>query len=196
MKTTELKQITDFEKIITLKENENDTINYVIIDYNDEKNTVESSTVENEMKKEINIDDIKKDFISTVVKLSEEDDAEIIEKFTFKDSDFTDNNVKNRKLIAKINNACNYIAANGRIGAGKIILLSEKTFNKYKDAFDLYLNDDYHQFLFDDSINDIIVYRKNTIEQPGLILVYNKEKYSFESIGFYPERQFLKITLN
>ena len=186
MKTTELKQITDFEKIITLKENENDTINYVIIDYNDEKNTVESSTVENEMKKEINIDDIKKDFISTVVKLSEEDDAEIIEKFTFKD----------RKLIAKINNACNYIAANGRIGAGKIILLSEKTFNKYKDAFDLYLNDDYHQFLFDDSINDIIVYRKNTIEQPGLILVYNKEKYSFESIGFYPERQFLKITLN
>lgn len=49
--------------------------------------------------------------------------------------------------------------------------------------------------MFDDSVDDLILYRKNSSDQPGLILAHTENEYEFVEIGFYPNKQFFKIKL-
>lgn len=119
-----------------------------------------------------------------------EDD--VLEKFTYR---FNDNQLKtNIKSIIK--NATLHIASNGRIGPASHIIISKENYDK----FNLSENDIKLEVLYvDNDVKDIYLYRKNTIEQPGLIMLYYNENdevyFNIESIGLYPERQFIKITI-
>lgn len=107
-------------------------------------------------------------------------------KFTLKNCD--ESNYK-----YKIQNGSNYIAVDGRIGPARNILVSEDNYKKYnlKDICDqMKLT-----ILFDDNVNDIYLYRCNSIDQPGLSLLFFEDKYELTTTGFYPEKFFLKITL-
>jgi len=96
-----------------------------------------------------------------------------------------------RKWISTILNASNHIAGEGRIGPGKIMLVSENNYNnKNLKSIEHYL-----QVKFIDSDDYIILYRKNDIDQPGLSLVYNENNYAFIESGFFPEKQFVKINI-
>lgn len=94
-------------------------------------------------------------------------------------------------IKTKIKNASNIIAVTGRYGHAEIILISKKNYEKL--GLEEIKNE--YEFLFTDFVKDIILYRKNNYNQPGLIMFYNKRKLSFEKIGFYPEKQYLKIKL-
>jgi hypothetical protein len=94
-------------------------------------------------------------------------------------------------IKTKINIASNLIATTGRYGPAEIILISKKNFEKLGLEE---IKKDY-EFYFTDFVKDIILYRKNNCNQPGLVMFYNKRKLSFEKIGFYPEKQYLKIKL-
>ena len=98
-----------------------------------------------------------------------------------------------KAIYAKIVNASNYIASSGRIGFASHMLISKENFEKNKIS-DIE-NIQNLKIIFDDSIKDIYLYRQNPIDQPGLILIYNDKKYSFEKIGDRPESQFIKVTL-
>lgn len=100
--------------------------------------------------------------------------------------------------MQKILSACNRIAQCGRIGPGTNILISEKNYNKYNINRLIELMNQPLIVLFDDKlIDNMIVYRKNTIDQPGLFLLYNKNNnmYNILEIGFYPDKQFVNIQL-
>lgn len=101
-----------------------------------------------------------------------------------------------KKITAKIFNAVYYVASNGRIGKATTLLVSEENDKKY-NLSELLKN---HGTLNDleivhGDVDDIYVYRKNKIDQPGLMLIYNEDKYYIADIGFYPHRQFMTIKL-
>lgn len=96
-----------------------------------------------------------------------------------------------RRNISKILTASNTIAVDGRIGPAKKILVSEDNYNKY-GLSNLFEN---FEVNFVNNIDDLILYRDNDIDQPGIMLLYNEEKYSIISKGFFPEHQFAKIEL-
>jgi hypothetical protein len=85
------------------------------------------------------------------------------------------------------------IAAEGKIGNATNILISEENFNKYnlKDV----CNELELEILFDNSVKDIILYRRNEIDMPGLVLCHTEDKYELIEIGLFPEKQFYKINL-
>jgi hypothetical protein len=92
------------------------------------------------------------------------------------------------KFINRLKNISNYIAADGRIGKANTIILNEKWYNIIK-------NNDYFKeldFIVDELLDDkIYLYRKNNIDYPGIIFVYNKQEKSFNivNLGYYPEKQ-------
>ena len=60
---------------------------------------------------------------------------------------------------------------------------------------DTLINQNY-DIVYED-VDDIYLYRKNDFDQPGLCLVYNPEnnKKQIVELGFFPHKQFMKITL-
>lgn len=132
--------------------------------------------------------EIKDLLVTEIMKLSNMNNIsdELKIKFTLKNCD--ESNYK-----YKIQNGSNYIAADGRIGRATNILVSEENYNKYN------LKDICEEMklttLFDSRVNDVYLYRYNSIEQPGLLLVYYQNRYELITTGFYPEKFFLKITL-
>jgi hypothetical protein len=109
------------------------------------------------------------------------------EKFTY-----SGNN--ERKLYSTILSAGSIIAVRGRIGPPSNILISEENYKKY-ELKSLCESCNY-KILFDDSVNDLFIYRKNNYEQPGLILSFFENKYELVEVGFNPEKHFMKIILN
>jgi hypothetical protein len=99
---------------------------------------------------------------------------------------FNSNDIKPNILAAS-----KHIGEVGRIGIGNILLLNKKTSEKYD------LDDVLETVMYDDSISEseIFIYRKNSIEQPGLIYCYNDDKYMFVDIGFFPQKQYAKIVI-
>jgi hypothetical protein len=97
--------------------------------------------------------------------------------------------------LAKILVASVYINIEGKIGPATNMIISKENYEKFS------ISDFCGRFeiLFED-VNDIYLYRKNTTEQPGLVLFYYTDEndidyYNIESIGFYPEKQFIKINI-
>jgi hypothetical protein len=94
-----------------------------------------------------------------------------------------------KDIKTQVQIASYYIASNGRMGSATNIIISHKNYYKYELNY-------HHKNLepyFDESIEDIILYRKNNFEQPGLVLVCNDDKYSIDRVGLHPENQFFKI---
>lgn len=104
-----------------------------------------------------------------------------------------DANEDNKKVYSKILSASNYIAIKSRFGPATNILTSTYNFDKYSLSK---LYDNGFEIILDDSIEDIYVYRKNSIDQPGLILLTCGNKYNVIKVGSNPEYGFKKIKIN
>ena len=163
----------ELEKYVTLRELKNDEISLIYFDFNGDNpsaNTKNGTLTQTDRSK------VNELLVSNILKLSKE--KEELSKLPF-----------TKQLI---NHASNFIAVDGKIGQATNMLISEDNYTKYGiDKFDLKL-----EVMFDDSVEDCILYRKNTKDQPGLILLYNENKYEFMPIGFFPEKQFSKIKLS
>jgi hypothetical protein len=91
----------------------------------------------------------------------------------------------------KLIKASNYIASKNRMGPANHIIANQFTFDKYKNIFDK-LN---LTAIIDETVNDVILYRMNSIDQPGLVLIYFDDIYDIADIGFFPYRNYLKLSL-
>lgn len=192
-------KIDELSKYITTSNCENE-YKLMFVDFNYDVFEPELINVSNELNK-TDISIAKDLILEKILELSNKNEDS--EKFSIKKSieGITDESIISRKAYAKILSGCNYIAANGRIGSGNTILISEENYNKYKlSVFDFENVENVpdkmtREVIFDESINDIILYRKNDIDQPGLVLLYSDDKYDVIDIGIYPEKQFIKIEL-
>lgn len=138
---------------------------------------------------------IKNEFVNMVSKLTEvncQEDPELYEKFNFTYETELDDAKNQRRLISKIFNASNLIAASGRIGPAQYMILSKENYKKYN----LEIMESTIEPIFHD-IDNILLFRRNSIDQPGIIYLKNNisNKYAILSIGFYPQKQYIKINL-
>ncbi len=190
-----MNKITDF---VNIKEIEGEVFELMYVDMKNEDDgsfgpqTVTSKTqLSNKLKDE---KEIISEIIEKVNDLSTQDkDEELLEKFSLKNIiiDEKDEGSYNRRVIAKILNASNYIASEGRIGAGNNLIISEKNYKKY--SIKKIIPQLYNMNIILEDVDDIYIFRKNSVDQPGLIMIKNKEKYELVDIGFYPQKYFLKI---
>jgi len=178
-----------FEKYVSIKECpiHNDEYKISYIDFNtstipytspQSQNSCSAYTVETKLRK-INKSEIKKLIIDKIVELSKKNDLKLSLK-----------NVTKDKINSKIREASNVIAVEGRIGPANRMLISHYNYDKYlkKD----FIHPDI-EIIFNDSVTDIIIYRKNEPDQPGVILIHNNEKCDILSIGLYPEKHYVRI---
>lgn len=192
----------NLEKWITLKECDSKNFEICFVDLPDltkltEDLKIELFTKTKELEK-TKKSDIKDLMLKNIYELSEKHDKDILEKFSYSDEMYKDETeqTKIRKCMAKIYNASLYIAVNGRIAQATNMIISKENY----DRFNISDFSGRFEILFED-VDDIYLYRKNTPDQPGLVLFYhtdenNYDYYEIESIGFYPERQFIKIKIN
>ncbi len=131
-----------------------------------------------------------------------------------------------RRLFTKLKLGSNYIATEGRIGPAQYMIISPFMMEKIYDSVSYIQIKSIHDIMFngkdlnvyvmeyignisgvsvlvDDRIsdNEILLYRKNNIDQPGLSFIWKKEsddsfKYDIVDIGFFPEKQCLKVSIN
>jgi len=174
--------IVDLDNPLT---RENETMGQVIVPEVFSKNVELSEDF-------ISEDDVKEKAIEKIIELSERNfngnNAELYEKFKFKFSDFPENT--SRKLMSKIFTGSSAIAVNGRIGPAQYMIISEEIYNEHGLSD---ISGTITPIFYD--TKDIYLFRKNTMDQPGLVYITNNDKYSLVDIGFYPEKQFLKIKL-
>lgn len=113
-----------------------------------------------------------------------------------------------RKILAKLYNLSNWIATTCRIGPGKFLITNSKT-NDY--LLKLHINIEQFRLFVFDSLEDgkIIMGRKNSFDQPGILLVLNENSiedivykdgksyvnllYSFSANGYNPERNYFPM---
>jgi len=140
----------------------------------------------------ISEDDVKEKSIEKIIELSEinfhGNDVELYQKFKFKLFEYSLNDVR-RKLLSRILMGSNTIAMKGRIGPAHYMIISEDNYHRYELSSIENIKPIFHD------TKDIVLFRKNSINQPGLVYITNNDKYSLVDIGFYPEKQFLKIKI-
>lgn len=181
----------EYSKFVTIKESQVDEPKLSIVDIDD---SFEVKIFEPTFKLIEKTDTIKNEIIDKIVKLSNKHDKDIIEKFSLT-KHLSDPELE-KKITSKVFNATYYVASNGRIGKANTVLVSEENDKKY-NLSELFRNNKYLkdiEIVYGD-VEDIYVYRKNQVEQPGLVLIYNEDKYYIADIGFYPYRQFMVIKL-
>ena len=122
-----------------------------------------------------------------------------------------------RRLITKILSASNMIAVEGRIGqAHNVIIPTEYRYLIDEDSIPKFGNKELFKtdfleeigmikgmkFYESNYVDDIIVYRNNNADQPGIVGHYSFDdcsleeiNFDFTDIGFYPNKQFYKITV-
>lgn len=119
------------------------------------------------LNKTIDIEEIKKDFLRLSIEICQKIDKNERKKFALKD-----NNIK-------INQAFHTIAMNSRRGYPTNMIMSENSYFEY-NINEMNLNIDIY---FDFNLNDIIMYRKNNINEGGLILIYDDYEYCLDYVG-------------
>lgn len=178
----------ELEKYVTIKKINSEKYNLLFIDFNDDNvpDVCSKESLLTQTDKSI----AKDLLIKKIIELSSTN-KKMIEEFSAIDILKEPNEtILKRKIILKILKVSTHIAMNGRIGMPNTILVSKENYEK----LNLSCLENYEIFL-DDSVDDIYVYRKNTEEQPGLLLITSEDKYELVDIGFYPEKQFMKISL-
>lgn len=96
-----------------------------------------------------------------------------------------------RHVIARINNCSNFIAAFGRIGPAHYVITNEKT-NDF--LFESEMSFGNHlKFYVDKELKDedIILGRKNGVDQPGVVLIINEN--SINNVGEYNGKKYVKL---
>ena len=195
--------VEDFEDLVTINKADQPTANIIFIDFETQTSVHNMSTIgpsvfskSVDINHPIKYNDMKTDFLNVVrgITLTKQEIRErklnriLNEKVEKIEKEYTD-----RQLTAKILCGGNKIAAEGRIGPATHLIISEENYVKYKSAFTDYLNQ--HFKIIHADISDIILYRKSTMDQPGLALIHTDVYYKFILKGFYPEKQFYKIKL-
>ena len=187
----------ELEKFVTIRECPSETLGMLFVDFNyssvDEEN--ESPVQLDVFEKKLSMtktdtSKVKDLLIEKIIELSNDND--MLEKFSLVNAL---NELKGHELervvSAKMKNASDYIATNGRIGFANTILVSKENYEKlnlseYTEGYELFFND---------NVEDIYLYRRNGVDQPGLILTTFEDKYELVDIGFFPQKQFQRIIL-
>lgn len=144
-----------------------------------------------------NISEIQDLVISKIIELSNKNNYDdIIKKLSLVDilKDFDTSDDKHaliRRVISKIMMASNYVATHGRYGIAHNLLISEKNKMKYELSDKLGLLN----IIINNDIDDIYIYRKNDVDQPGIIVASCDDKYEMVVLGNQPERQFVVVKL-
>lgn len=190
MNIKDVKKIEELEDFITKREVIDNKYQLLFVDFNrsaehkiDEFVGPDVFQCSSELRNEFDIESVKKEFVESVKELSNMNENENTKIFNLKDLTDVDK-IKNR-----IKNASNYIAADGRVGQATCCVLSQINYERYR----MVLEKMELSILISDDVEDMILYRKNGFDQPGLVYCYKDDKYSFDAIGFNPEKQFIKI---
>lgn len=151
--------------------------------------------------------------LETIRNYADNDETHILNLFNYNiDESDKETNWK-RRLITKINAKSNYIASEGRNGQATTLILNPFLII-HKDIFDttyehnITIEDKDYSLTFVDKIYNISIYmdsripvdeiillRKNDIDQPGLKLFYNNKKYIFKNVGYLYNKQYGKIKI-
>ena len=189
-------EIIKYEKYLPIKEinNGTDSFELIFIDMKIDDNDNDTISPDVFTKKQelryTDIENIHAKILKKIIKLSKEN----IDKFSIIDIvNNYDGITLDRKILSQILLASNFIATDGRIGPANTILISNKNYKIYKKP--LKMLDDMYDIILDDGVEDLILYRKNDYDQPGVDLVYNDNKYDVVDIGFFPHKQFINIKL-
>lgn len=194
-------EIEELKKYITLKKCDNKNYEICYVDFNhttkDDTTFLNSNTKIKELEK-IDLLEINKLILNKIIDLSNNHDDVILEKFTYNSEKFKYDTEerKVRQCMTRILNASEHINIEGKIGPATNMIISKENYYRFSiedfsGMFDV---------IFED-VNDIYLYRKNSTEQTGLLLFYykdedNKYYYDVESVGFYPEKQYMKLKIN
>lgn len=108
---------------------------------------------------------------------------------------FSDNS---RRNLATLLMAGNIIMAKGRRGPAHNVLIGREKFKK------LFLQEErdslqrFYKIWFseNENLDYVLVWRNGNKDEPGCVLFKNEEKYTFATLGLYPELQFVKIKIN
>lgn len=170
----------DFKDIITganvyeIKGNFSNTIQ-ISDDYTDLYNNIIYNLFELGLETFNKLDDNKEIFIKSI----DEQDS-----FLYK-----------RKLFSKINFASNHISINGYIGPANFIISNSNNINFLNEycKYNTNINKIIHDGILKD--NEILMGRKNTIDQPGLNFIYqienDKINYDIIKSGLLPSNHFM-----
>jgi hypothetical protein len=137
--------------------------------------------------------DIKKLIVERIIELANKRNESISFDFSINDSMIK---YEKTKILNKINSGSNYISSHGRFGIATNMIISKDNYEKFGISN---MNVEF-EILFED-VDDIYLYRKNRIDEPGIIYVYYIDEndvyhYKIQNIGFDPENQFIKIKVN
>ena len=134
--------------------------------------------------------DVKGSLLNSVYELAETNFNSLSQDYQRKFIVSEDNE---RLVVNKINNVRNFIACEGRVGPGSIIVISQEMIDKYTIHLPFLLES--CKLVIAD-VRDIYIYRCNQIDQPGLVFIHNDEKCQFHAQGFNPEKQFMKVKID
>ena len=166
-----------FEKYVTIKESETYDLSFVMIDLEGSKDSDVIKTLNKKVSiTQTDTSKAKKLLVEKIIKLADR-------------SEFPNVNKPITRQLLSLSSS--YIASCGRIGIATNMLISEDNYKKYHVDK---LNDELKlEVMFDDSVEDCIIYRVNDNSQPGLVLFQTKDRYEFLEIGYFPQNQFVKI---
>lgn len=109
-------------------------------------------------------------------------------------SQINDEQLKSRRIITRCVSCGNMIATQGRRGPAHIAIMS----NLLNSLTNEYFSSQHMKIIIDDSCgNSIYQYRKTSIDEPGLQLVYkqvdNTVYYDLVETGSNPHKQFIRL---
>jgi len=184
-----------FSKYVCVKESDSERCELIYVDFKYDGTEINSISPPYVFTKvcvltQTNKRKVKKLLVGRIIKLSSIHYDSLDESVKTR---LTVNDVDSRKLYSKVA-ACNaLIAVDSRIGPCTNMLVSKENYKKYdlKTVCESFR----YNVMFDDSVEDIYLYRRNSVDQPGLLLVYCDSKYDFIESGYFPEKSFIKIKL-
>jgi|AntAceMinimDraft_18_1070375.scaffolds.fasta_scaffold41398_2 hypothetical protein len=142
-----------------------------------------------ELNKELSKLDEEKEFLEEVDKSVKIDDEL---KFRNKEEEHW-----SRFNLSRLISAGSKVAVNGRRGPADNVLIYKPVFEELlleeeRDSLQRF----YKVWFSKEKLDYVLVWRNGALDEPGIILIKNKEKYTFASLGLYPELQFVKISTN
>ena len=108
--------------------------------------------------------------------------------------EITDNS---RRNLSKFISAGSMVAVAGRRGPAHNVLISRSKFEEILEQEERDSLQRMYKVYFskDEDLDYALIWRSGATDEPGCILVKNKDKYVITSLGYYPEHQYVKIML-
>jgi hypothetical protein len=144
-----------------------------------------------ELDKNLSELDEEKEFLEEVDKI-----VKPYDRLNFKNEKNYDKKKHSRLNLSKLISAGSVVAMDGRRGPAKNVLINREDFQELlleeeRDA----LQRMYEVWFTEKPLEYVLVWRNGALDEPGIVLIKNEEKYTFVSVGFHPEAQFCKINV-